>query len=512
VDKIEILKKISFGARVAEEETTELSKYFVETDQWNRMINGEIDIVRGDKGAGKSAIYSLLVTKTDDLFDRSILLITAEKPRGTTVFKDLEVNPPASAQEFVSLWKLYISVLIAQKIREFQIDTDTASQMLSALEHAGLLEREFDLITILRGVRNYARRLFQLEALEGGVTTDQTTGLINGLTGRITFREPTEIQRAQGFISADTLLKVANKALCNQKYTVWILLDRLDVAFAENADLERNALTALFRVYLDLLEHHNIKLKVFLRSDIWQRITGDGFREASHITRDMAISWSKPALLNLIIRRFLNNDVVNEIYQVDKKEVLNSSTAQSALFEKLFPSQVEQGSRKSNTLDWMIGRCADGTGRTAPRELIHLLGVLREKEIARLERGDDAAPELQLFDRSVFKDALSAVSDARLVQTLYAEYPESRLYLEKLRGEKTEQSVESLSQIWNVSESEAVQQANKLVTIGFFQLRGSKEDPSFWVPFLYRSGLKLSQGRASDSENIEEEQEDLFEA
>ncbi len=90
MDKIEILKKISFGARVAEEETTELSKYFVETDQWNRMINGEIDIVRGDKGAGKSAIYSLLVTKTDDLFDRSILLITAEKPRGTTVFKDLE--------------------------------------------------------------------------------------------------------------------------------------------------------------------------------------------------------------------------------------------------------------------------------------------------------------------------------------------------------------------------------------------------------------------------------------
>ena len=35
---------------------------FVETDQWSRIVKGEIDIVRGDKGAGKSAIYSLLIS------------------------------------------------------------------------------------------------------------------------------------------------------------------------------------------------------------------------------------------------------------------------------------------------------------------------------------------------------------------------------------------------------------------------------------------------------------------
>ena len=57
---MQLLKKISFGARVAEEETNELGNYFVETDQWERIYNGEIDVVKGDKGAGKSAIYSLL--------------------------------------------------------------------------------------------------------------------------------------------------------------------------------------------------------------------------------------------------------------------------------------------------------------------------------------------------------------------------------------------------------------------------------------------------------------------
>ena len=68
LELLELLKILSFGARVAEKETSELAKYFVETDQWSRIFHGEIDVIRGGKGAGKSAIYSLLATKADDLF------------------------------------------------------------------------------------------------------------------------------------------------------------------------------------------------------------------------------------------------------------------------------------------------------------------------------------------------------------------------------------------------------------------------------------------------------------
>lgn len=116
MQRVELVKSLSFGARVAEEETAELAKYFVETDQWNRIFRGDIDIIRGDKGAGKSAIYSLLVTKTDELFDKKILLITAERPRGATVFKDLVADPPTSENEFIALWKLYIVTLVAQSM------------------------------------------------------------------------------------------------------------------------------------------------------------------------------------------------------------------------------------------------------------------------------------------------------------------------------------------------------------------------------------------------------------
>ncbi|HWX89458.1 MAG TPA: hypothetical protein VNY75_04080, partial [Rhizomicrobium sp.] len=93
MSKLALLKQMSFGAQVAEEELSEIATYFVETHQWAKMEKGDIDIVRGEKGAGKSAIYSLLLQKADEFFDKGILLVAAENPRGATVFRDLVTKP-----------------------------------------------------------------------------------------------------------------------------------------------------------------------------------------------------------------------------------------------------------------------------------------------------------------------------------------------------------------------------------------------------------------------------------
>ena len=162
MERLELLKNLTFGARVAEEETVELAKYFVETDQWNKIFRGEIDVVRGDKGAGKSAIYSLLAAKAKELFDKEILLVTAERPRGATVFKDLVAEPPTSENEFIALWKLYIATLIAQQIKELGIAAGEQStkKLIELLEDQGLLETDFDLSRLFKQVRAYARRWF----------------------------------------------------------------------------------------------------------------------------------------------------------------------------------------------------------------------------------------------------------------------------------------------------------------------------------------------------------------
>ena len=86
------------------------------------------------------------------------------------------------------------------------------------------------------------------------------------------------------------LLAIADGALREAGVSIWLLLDRLDVAFAESLALERNALRALFRVYLDLAAFDSISLKIFLRTDIWDQITKEGFREASHISKRVTLS------------------------------------------------------------------------------------------------------------------------------------------------------------------------------------------------------------------------------
>src|SRR5689334_8495964 len=112
MDKKTVLSTASFGSRVAEDESDELSSYFVETDQWKQVFAGDVDIVYGAKGTGKSALYSLLVSHKDFLRrERRTVTIGAENPRGRAAFRDLADDPPSSEEQFRGLWKLYFLTL-----------------------------------------------------------------------------------------------------------------------------------------------------------------------------------------------------------------------------------------------------------------------------------------------------------------------------------------------------------------------------------------------------------------
>lgn len=500
MSRLDLLKKLSFGTQIAEEETNELASYFVETDEWDRIFGGKVDIIRGEKGAGKSAIYSLLLERKTDLFDRGVVVVAAENPRGATVFKDLAADPPTTEVEFTVLWKLYIITIAAQQLREFGVTTARAGAIYRTLEEAKLLEARFSLGSLLRIAHDYARRIIKAEALEGGLTFDPVTQMPTGVTGKIVLKEPTSDQRLLGAISVDSLFESLNEVLKETGFNVWVLLDRLDVAFTENHDLEANALRALIRAYADIRARDNISLKIFLREDIWKRITEGGFREASHLIRYVILDWTPPSLLNLIMRRLLSNKALVEEFGIDAAAVLKDAAKQEEYFDRFFPKQVEQGPRQTPTFKWLVTRCADGTKKTAPRELVHLLNCIREQEIKRLEHGESPPEGDQLFDRSVFKLALPTVSDARLTQYLYAEYPSQRPFLSKLEGQKTEQTPDSLSDLWGIDRSAAIAKAKELVELGFFEERGTREEPTFWVPFLYRDALELIQGKADADE------------
>lgn len=499
MDSHEVLRQLTFGNRVAEEEAEALSAYFVETDHWNRLYRGEIDVIYGAKGSGKSALYTLLNLKSNEMFDRNILLVPAENPRGAPAFRNIVPDPPATEREFVGLWKLYFVALLYGLLVDYGVCDKNTNELGLVLTREGLVRGSKSLGGILASVFDYIRRALRPQAVEGGVALDPVTQMPVGFNGKITFSEPIDTKDDSGLHSVDYLLELANSAFQSSGLQAWILLDRLDVAFSENVVLEANALRALFRVYLDLLGYERIHLKIFLRSDIWARVTEGGFREASHVTKHLTISWNRNSLLNLIIRRAVSNEVLRDSYGVSQNIGAAPIGEQQELFERVFPHQVDVGPNKPATLDWMLSRTRDGTKNSAPRELIHLLNSLRDTQVKRFEVGSEPFPEYeQLFARPTFKEALPEVSQTRLEQTLLAEHPSLKGYIEKLQGEKTLHTAATLSEIWEVPPEDAAKVAEQLAEVGFFEVRGSRQAPEYWVPFLYRDALDMVQGSASD--------------
>lgn len=435
----------------------------------------------------------------DALFDKNVLLVSAENIRGDPAFKNLVLDPPTSEREFTNLWKLYFVTLIAQALIEYEIKGTGVDRLKTVLEDNSLLpSKTTTLGSLLRAVRTYVRKYSNPVSVEGGLEVNPHTGTPK-FSGKLVFEEPTVEGEKRGFVSIAQLFALADQALESARHKVWVLLDRLDVAFDELSELEKNALRALFRAYRDLRQFDSIVVKVFLRTDIWERIADSGFREATHISRDITLRWDKNSLQNLVVRRLLNNKGVVELYDVEKEKVLEDYGAQDQFFYRVFPAQIELGERQSSTIDWLLKRIANSRNEPAPRELIFFLNKVLEKQTARLERGEDEPEGETLFDRAAFKEALPELSEYRTTKMLYAEYPEYKERIESLRGEKSEQTFASLSAIWRVGDEETRKVAQRLTEIGFFEQRGPRDNPTFWVPFIYRPYLDLVQGKAEST-------------
>ncbi len=496
INKKSVLEGMSFGDRVAESEAAELSSYFVETEEWRRVFAGQIDVVFGPKGSGKSALYSLLVSRAKELSARRVVFIPAENPRGAPAFRELAADPPAGEEQFKGMWKLYFLSLVCSFFRDQKIVD--SQQITKPLEDAGLIVQAASRNQLLKGVVTFIKNLFSVSSAEPGVKLDPVSGMPAALTCKLTFGTVTAAEQAQGLISIDDLLERCDQLLEKEQLSVWLGLDRLDVAFDENASLETNALRALFKVYNDFQSANRISLKVFLRSDIWNRITSTGFREASHITKNHNISWSQDSLMNLVIRRILKNADIPNSYGVDASEVLSSIDKQYQLFYRIFPKQVHVGKKQSDTFDWLITRTKDGTGQNAPREVIHFLNTARDKQLDSFSIGKDPPEGENLFSRAVLKSSLGPVSQTRLTSTLFAEHAELKPWIEKLRGGKATHSLESLCNIWKVPTEGAAEMCQELVDIGLFEARGQRTAQTFWIPFLYRDALELTQGSAEE--------------
>jgi hypothetical protein len=485
----QVLTNLSFGKWVAEYETESLRQYFVATDQWRQVIGGNVDVILGPKGSGKSAIYRGILDCRQVLEKDGICVIEVKNPMESPSFLRFQ---PANETEFRNAWKMHFLCILAQSLQGAGIRNRHAGAVVSALEELRLLPAKGwrNGLLILKDLRRLAGRAARLKDVEWGVKFSEASGLFEGFTTKVTPEELSDGSRA-ALVSADDLLRTAAKAYSEDGYRVWLLLDRLDSAFS-GADVEKAALRGIFRCYIDMLEMESIRLKIFLRSDIWKHMADEAapLREATHVTREIRLSWTPNDLLNLVISRGLNNTELVEWYVVNADQVKADLSMQLALFYDIFGGNVEN----QPTFDWIMQHIKDGHGAAMPREIIHLLNAARDRQIRMHEIGSAKLAHRQLVQSDAIMQALAVIAEDTYEKGLCQEFPELRRPMECFRQTSPFHTCAEIARRWRTDIDTASETASRLVEIGFFRVDYTADPPTYEIPQLYCVALGIKQG------------------
>ncbi len=498
----DILRQLSLGNSVAEEDT-ELENYFVETETFRALIGDAGDIIAGDKGTGKTALYKILTRRYRTIPALAkIEIVTAFNPTGNPVFQRLAMSEILTEGQYITVWKAYVLSLAGNWLLQIYEENFTPSMVKldALLRKVGLRATDDKPATIFSKVVNIVHRLTTPKAAGVEVSFDEA-GLPVFMPkvefGDVKKVEPSEDEKV---ILHTASLGLLNAALTEADLSVWLVLDRLDEAFQGYPKTEVPALRALFRTYLDLKEFDRIKLKMFVRKDLFRKVTQGGFVNLTHVNANkIDVVWDDEDLLNLLLRRIRTNKDFVETLCLEGKSA-------KEVFYALFPDQVDAGTGRSKTWPWILARIQDGNQVKPPRNLIDLVKKAQEEQQRREDREAREFDDNEvLITSEAIKSALTRLSEERVEDTLLAESGDYAKYIEKFRDGKAEHNGDSLMKTLDLSATEARSVTKVLTEMGFLGQVGE----TYKVPMLYRDGLNITQGKAFQVDPISEFAGDL---
>jgi hypothetical protein len=495
---LEILESTSVGAEVAEHET-ELPRVFInDIEVYRRLINDEVDLITGGKGTGKSAIYRMI---TETTISDDLTVIPASNPTGSPEFRALFTGKD-SEQRLRSIWVVYIASLVANHV----VDTyegvpptaKSVAELREILELMGL--------RLSKQKNSLLERIRRAKTVEGGIKGG-AAGLELGVSLKFELEDEGGDQRAGSAIVLEypdffALLRRSADVLRAHQYRFWVAIDRLDECFTRNSETERRALRSLLRATLDcahaLQYDSSIRVKVFLRTDLFTISSEDGaFTNATHLRRN-DISWTFNSMADLIAHRLMSDTRFARCYLRGVRPVDKTREAWDALLpdmgtRKPGKSRIARYSTAQTFCLWT----ADGSRLYNPRNLISLvnLALLRARENQRraLNMGRAARRDRPLIAEGEVQAAMGELGRRRFQDTIINEFPAVASLAAKLRGGPAE--YDSKAQLLhrlglsNPNSSEAREALSLLILCG---LVGTSPRDRFYLPRLYRSAISTS--------------------
>lgn len=364
------LQSLQIGDPMAENEMTTLGNYFLSTDQYNRAVRGEVNLVVGRKGAGKTALF---IQIRDNIRADKRNVVLDLKPEGYQLLKLREdilahLTQGASNHLVTAFWEYLILLEIAYKLLEkdqrahlhnHEIHDLYISLKDTYFSEGYSTEGDFSerlLALSQRIAQDYAERYSQADGTK--LTTDQVTQLVYAHDVRTLRRQVSEYLK--------------------HKEGVWVLFDNLDKGWstqgvdAVDALVLRCLIDAGRKVERDMRRDGNtLHCIVFVRNDVYEHL----MQHSADYGKEMkvALDWSDPDMLRAMLRLRLATGL--------------SLNPDHVVFEELWPQLCISHYRGEETSAYMIDRSLMRP-RNVLKIFLHAKGFASNLSHQRIEESD----------------------------------------------------------------------------------------------------------------------------
>jgi hypothetical protein len=502
-----LLQHLDLGSSVAESDNL-LATARIETSAFADLFNDRVDLVPGTKGSGKSALFRIFVDFLPDILlqQRKVVVAHGIQAPGDPVFHAFTDRfSGLSEEEFVSFWCIYLVSLAHEQFLKgsrYKKLLKKVDAEISLFRRACVKARipEIAATKSLRDILEWSLYVLaswrpKLKYAPPDKSGEWELDLFGSTSSTATKANSPERGAHPLPTYVNEIKETLEEVLKRTGLSLWLMVDRLDEIFPRRSDLERKALRGLLRA-MRYFSSETIRVKVFLRDDMLDHVvrTETGFTALTHVTVRQAdtLKWTQDQLLAMIVKRFFANDRLATYLKVSKERINASADYREQCFAKVFPPTVFRPPNQSPTIRWICNRCADGRGVVTPRDVLDLLSraIQKQQDVC---AGDPDGSADWIVGSVALQYGLEELSKRKRQTYLEAEFPHLWKHIEKFVGGKTDYSSPALRVLLGAEWKEI---REDLLAIGVFSKGNKHGDEVFTIPFLYRHGLDLTQGKA----------------
>jgi MinD-like ATPase involved in chromosome partitioning or flagellar assembly len=467
--RLPIIESLQFSEVNAADQSQDLSLLFQRTTDFERFLDDTTCLIRGRKGTGKTALYLLFLQH-----------------------KNVAQNLAHGRLDNIVFLSAHGRFKKSRPSRdEFQIIHQTLQ------EKSGTWEAFWRAYLLLRC---YQENLFKFPQIKKGAKFSQLKTTINNLP-----RERWQSECTQALLELSTnsqlrlIVKDAVSILLNEQakdnsQKLWFLYDDLDEDFPESGEVRQQALTGLFQLVQSCDANRlitEIRFKIFLREDIWNRLS---FDNKSHFTgRDIILQWTRIDFLRLALRQAIQSeDFKNLVDRVSPVAVESIDQANEQAIDKalelLWGSRRRGGNRAKKVSRWVYERLTDSSGTTFPRSLSILLKEAKEQELNYKGESSSKLRTDRLLQGKSLEFGLKKASEKRC-EEIKEEYPNLTIFFDSLKGKSGFLSKEQLQEIWQDSVYSIIANFYEFVSflgeIGIIEWREKEQRYKFADIYVY---------------------------